>query len=798
MISVISKKGLSPKKTQYLYLFIILLCFYPCAYAQQKLTLTPDYILEPQRDLILKHIDVFEDPSAQLNIDDIRSDQFSTQFTPLKERKKRIGFSTSVFWLRAQLNNQTPESIWYLSLWGSLSRQWEVYLYTADGNDSTQPRIVSGFRGLTYQLQLTNNTHYYLYLRARDIHAPFNFSVDLAATQQIFNTAMLELPLLIFAIGGLLTLSLYNLIYFLALREYSFLALSIFTFSITFELANHIGVLHYVDFFWRDLHYQGSLFAFLATLSGGSFLIGLLQTKIYLPKVHLIANGLLWFTVALTPFSIFIPYSLGIAASIDILLLVILVITLVILRYRFAQSQPLTQQLAQVFFILVLTPNLLRAAGIIDLPHVLVEFTIILLLVCLTLLSLVQTEKIRAEREQAERVAANNQAKDEFLTTMSHELRTPMNAVINAGHLLKVTTLSSKQRNYIEKLDISSHHMLELINDILDLARVDSQQLHLEAIPFQLDETLHQTQKLLSSQAQDKGLLFTINNHSTIHNKLDLIGDPTRLRQILLNLLGNAIKFTHVGKVKLDVYQIARTTDTVQLRFDVIDTGIGISPEQQQSLFKPFSQADSHTTRQYGGSGLGLAITHKLIERMGGKLYLRSVLKQGSHFSFKLNLPLRPHVAKTDAPQLSQINQATSYPHTLIVDDDALNRFFSQQLLENLGATVSVAESGMEALQQLKNHEKKVELILMDVSMPDMDGYETTQRIREQAQCQQLPIIALTAHAIAGEKERCLEAGMSDYLTKPFEVKRLKEKLLYWAQHQHTPSHIHNTPSSNT
>lgn len=768
-----------------LLLLLFLICLPSHVSAQNALLLDKNYNSSNVLNLILQYSDVAEDPSTQLGIHAVSQHDFSRQFIPFTKVDSGVQFTNSAFWIRTHLDNRSQQDTWYLSLWGSLSQQWEVYLRSEHSQTFTHPQHVEHFRGLTYQLQLEPNTRYELYLRLRETYAPINFAVDLSTPQQILNRDLQEIPLFVFAIGGLLTLALYNLIYFMSLRDYKFLALSVSIFAFTFELCNHLGMLHYIDFFWRTLNYQGSFFAFVAMVGGFSFLTNLFQIQTYLPRVYHVLQVLLGIMALITPFSFFIPYSLAIVITASLVFLGIIIPSLGVIKYRYNVQTPLIQQVAQGFFILALLPNLIRGLGIIDIPYIFTELTFLPLLICLTLLSLVQTEQIRIEREQAERVAVTNKTKDEFLTTMSHELRTPMNAVVNAGHLLKLTTLSGKQRDYVDKLEISSRHMLELINDILDLARADSSQLRLEAIPFQLPEVIHQTSELLHEQARKKRLLLKIENANSIPESLDLIGDPTRLKQVLLNLVGNAIKFTHKGKVTLRIQQIIHEENSIQLKFSVIDTGIGISPEQQKRLFKPFSQADSSTNRQYGGSGLGLAISHKLVERMGGILQLRSKLNQGSVFYFSLEFPLQPRVAEVVKPQFNKLGKKPHYPRILLVDDDALNRFFSQQLLENIGASVILAESGMEALEQLQSQPEQVELILMDVSMPEMDGYETTQRIRKQQHFQQLPIIALTAHAIAGEEQRCLNAGMSDYMTKPFEVELLIEKLLYWSQHHH-------------
>ncbi len=422
--------------------------------------------------------------------------------------------------------------------------------------------------------------------------------------------------------------------------------------------------------------------------------------------------------------------------------------------------------------LLGIMPSLLRMMGLMENIPILGNSLYPILLVSLTLLSLSQAEQTRLEREQAGRIVASNKAKDEFLTTMSHELRTPMNAVVSAGKLLKTTPLSSTQQGSVDRLEISSQHMLALINDILDLARIDSTLLSLENIPFHLDGLLQQTEQLLSDQAGEKGLALVVNNQFSLQDK-QLIGDPTRLKQILINLISNAIKFTSKGLITVNIAIERSNKNKVDLLFAVNDTGIGLSAKQQPLLFQPFSQADNSIARKYGGSGLGLAISYKLVKRMGGKLQLKSTLGKGSCFYFTLNFPLQDSPLKNEPDVAEESQRSIAGAHILLVDDDDLNLFFGQALLETLDIHVTTAKSGMVAIQKLQQQD--FDLVLMDVSMPEMDGYEATRRIRREKQLFQLPIIALTAHVTAGEKERCLAVGMNDYVSKPFELEHLKK-----------------------
>ena len=298
--------------------------------------------------------------------------------------------------------------------------------------------------------------------------------------------------------------------------------------------------------------------------------------------------------------------------------------------------------------------------------------------------------------------------------------------------------------------------------------------MELETTVFRLDEELEKLRQMFSVPAQQKGLLFSV--LQTLPHALQVHGDPMRLRQILVNLLGNALKFTANGSISLSVRPGAATKQGhIRLHFVVTDTGIGISLKQQQNLFQPFTQADSSTARCYGGSGMGLVISQRLVRLMGGELELESTPEQGSRFFFTLDLP----IAASETPPLTlpiaEDKKDLSGYRVLLVDDDEMNCYLGERMLERLGIKATVADSGKAALQQLEQH--PFDLAMMDVSMPDMDGYTATRHIRSAGHTQ-LPIIAVTAHAIEGERERCLAAGMNDYLTKPFNLATLHRLLI--------------------
>ncbi|MBF0357664.1 MAG: response regulator [Magnetococcales bacterium] len=423
-----------------------------------------------------------------------------------------------------------------------------------------------------------------------------------------------------------------------------------------------------------------------------------------------------------------------------------------------------------------------------------------------------QEEQLVKAKKVAEE---SSKAKSQFLANMSHEIRTPMNAIVGLGHLLLKTDLTEKQQNYLHKINFSSKSLLNIINNILDLSKIESGKTVLEKTNFNLDEVVNNIVTLAEQPAGLKGLAIELE----FAEKLPCIlsGDPLRLGQVITNLLDNAVKFTESGKITLSIKSAFLSKHKATYLFSVQDTGIGLLPTQQSKLFLPFSQADLSTTRKYGGTGLGLAISKELVGMMGGEIWVESEIGKGSIFSFTATFAIpengdeKPaflgdikrdrvlqditgYQANSDKHPLAKIQGA----RILIVEDNEINQEVAKELLEQEGLQVSVVNDGLAAVKIIETDRCRFDAVFMDVQMPIMDGFQATKILRNNPENRSLPIIAMTANAMAQDREKTLAAGMNDHINKPIDVTTLYRCLLRWVKPTNNRAKVVPTTSNSS
>lgn len=400
-------------------------------------------------------------------------------------------------------------------------------------------------------------------------------------------------------------------------------------------------------------------------------------------------------------------------------------------------------------------------------------------------------EKINARTsellEQKERAEKATKAKSQFLSNMSHEIRTPLNAIIGLTNFLDEEIAPYTSSDSVQSIKLAANTLLDIINDVLDFSKIEAGEATFERIPFKLDELITTLDKSFRYQAEEKKLEFEIYKHPSLPSHF--IGDPTKLLQVLNNLVSNAIKFTHIGKVRVALYGEAGEGEQFKLQVDVKDTGIGLTKEEQEIIFEGFKQAHSGMSRKYGGTGLGLSISRRLVELQNGKIWINSRKGQGSTFSFILPLKVKANPNQGQSQQESKELDKLVNLHLLLVEDVKMNQFMMKKIFNRYKISFDIAENGLEALEKLR--ENTYDLVLMDLYMPEMDGRRATRLIRDpetDVLNHKIPIIGLTADVSLQIKEEMLTIGMNAYLTKPINLEELYQKLLPYASQKSVKS----------
>jgi PAS domain S-box-containing protein len=384
-------------------------------------------------------------------------------------------------------------------------------------------------------------------------------------------------------------------------------------------------------------------------------------------------------------------------------------------------------------------------------------------------------EEAKIKADDARKIAeAAVKSKQQFLSNMSHEIRTPMNAIIGFTKVMLKTELSPKQKEYLTAIKTSGDALIVLINDILDLSKVDAGKMIFEEVPFKISNSVSAMLHLFELKAQEKNLSLNKEYDSGIPEVL--LGDPVRLHQIILNLVGNSVKFTKTGSISMRIQMLEEDDEKVLIEFTIADTGVGISEEKLPTIFENFQQATSDTSRIFGGTGLGLAIVKQLVEAQGGNIKVESKLDEGSTFQFSLNFKKTSQEALPD-PIIAEPDTVIKNVKILVVEDIPLNQLLMRTIMDDFGFECDIAVNGKVAIEKVQS--KAYDIILMDLQMPEMNGFEATEYIRKNLNIQ-IPIIALTADVTTADLSKCKAAGMNDYISKPLDEKVLKNKIMFF------------------
>lgn len=715
--------------------------------------------------------------SKNLSIDNFLAQENSFLFKNTSSNTLNFSRSSQYHWIRFDKKVDNNNKYCVGIDWATGGKS-DVFLIK---NNNLQPiKKIDAYIPI-YCTDLEKNKNHTFYIKVVNPREVLHLSILFNNYYSLFNNEIsFKLNFLIFIAGAFFIMTFYHIVLWFSLKDDSYTDIVAFCAIFFFVILTRHNIIITNEKFNDFLIFIQPIFSLVILICALNFIKSLLTTSEKDRKIELSINIIIWLSLILMPLLVFIPngyyltYVIGMVLALPTMILMLNTIK----EEKKGKKEDINYApyFALFFSCSSMVPWGLIQVGIIE-HFKYAELLLYLgaLFVTITI-AIIELYRIRATHKEAEHIKILNRSKDRFLMTMSHELRTPMHTVIGMGELLSRSSLKQQQEGYVKQLNTAASHVLEMIDDVLDLSRLENVSFELEEEVFSINSLLEKIEGLFTSPALQKGINFNIDykDKRTFYLK----GDRRRITQVLINLIGNAIKFTEKGNVTLRVI-IHTPSNSLKshIHFSVRDTGIGISERAQKHLFNAFYQEQAERNRQYKGTGLGLAISSHLVSCMGGKLSVHSQLNQGSHFFFTIQLPT--HQEKYEKPETTLItNININNINILLVDDDVINASLGQMLLSSKGALVDIVHSGQEAINYLIK--QSVDIVFMDVSMPIMDGYETTQRIRALPYGNQVPIIALTAHAIAGERERCLEAGMNDYLTKPYSLDHILHKTHNW------------------
>lgn len=731
---------------------------------------------------------VLEDPSRELGLKDVLSEEYAEQFALNQKKVLKFGRSHSAWWVKLRVVDRSSQK-WYLVFNAMLGEDFDLYVLPvaetdAENKASTGSERVADavtaqyfsrledFRRYAWSVNLPKNQPVDIYMRATNGTSIVMVPVEFVNSDVMLASSNRDYRLYGAIYIGILVLAIYQLFMFLILHESTYLALSVNSIGILITTHNSNPVFEGLTIFGDTGGYFFRTPLLIAAIATLIFTRNILSVDKRLPKINFTFNFMIACAIGL----------IVVTGAVTELSTIVLLLGLLLFPFIAGVSLYLAikrrSKLEAYYFLIFLIPLLVNLANIYQI--VLVPdareasddtYSAIASLGFMLSLAIIHAWKARIERDELRLIEASAKAKDDFLAVMSHELRTPMNAIVGLGALLKLSDLNKTQAEYVEKLGLASGYMMQLISNVLDFAKVKNKRFELAHEAFSLEVALRAICNIVSQTAEQKDLALEFESDDL--SQINVMGDRGHLSQVLINLLINSIKYTEEGSIRFVVEKLPTDSDNeLRIKFSVIDTGIGISEEDQQYLFDAYRQVKGQGAGSKEGAGLGLSISRSLVEQMGGTLQLESTLGEGSCFFFELTFEITNEsvTPELEAFELSDFELPKGV-QILLTDDSLLNRYVGSEMIQNLGGDVTLASSGESATLLLQ--QRSFDVVLMDINLPGRDGLEISRWIRKNALDPTVPIIALTAHDTTEVRQQCEDAGMDDFLTKPFEYQDL-------------------------